>query len=71
MIPESENGKPLLAQPRISFCIIIALLGVVSAIELDNYFLCHAGKVDDVIPQWLLPTKLETVKLPTSDPAPK
>jgi len=71
MIPESQNYKSLLVQPSIPFPIIIALFRVLAAIDLDNYFLCQANKVDDVIPQRLLPTKLEFIKLPHSDPAPK
>ena len=71
MIPESKNDKSLLAQPIIPLPIIVMLIGMLSAVDLDNNSLLQTDKVDDVDSDWLLPAKLETVELPHSDATPE
>jgi len=71
MIPESENGKSLVAQPCIPFGVIVTLFRVLAAIEFDNDSLLQADKVDDVAPQRLLAAELAAFNLPHSDPMPK
>jgi hypothetical protein len=71
VIPKPKYSKGLSSQSILAFAIIVGLLSVLSTIDLDHDPLLQTCKVDDVVSQRLLPTKLVTTELPQAKMAPQ
>jgi hypothetical protein len=71
-IPESpQNDEILSTQPSISFFIVVFLIRMLAAVDLDNQPSFETNKICNIISQWLLPAKLEPTNLPKPKPLPK
>src|SRR5882762_4808613 len=57
-IPEAQHVKPSCSQPSVAAA-IIAALGMLATVELDDQLALEADEVDDVMTELLLPPKLE------------
>ena len=70
-IPETDNLKTLALQKGRACAILLDLLGVLSAVELDDKPMLPAAKVSDVRTDGLLPTELGSCNLQIAQSCPE
>ncbi len=71
VIPKPEHPKPGLVQRHVPSLILRSCLNVLTAIHLNNKLRSKANEVEDVISIRMLPSKLESIDLPSSQVAPE
>lgn len=71
VVPESQNDETLSAQPSIALFIVLLLLSMLSAINLDNQSPLQTHEIDDLPAQRLLTAEFTTLDLPVAKPLPK
>jgi hypothetical protein len=60
VIPETQHRITLTAQPRIPILVVVHLLGMLAAIELDYQPLLQTHKIHNVAAHWFLPPEFQT-----------
>jgi hypothetical protein len=63
IIPEAQNLPTLFLQEGSPPFVIVNLFLMLTAIDLDHYFLLNAGKISDVLPYGVLAAETVAVKL--------
>jgi hypothetical protein len=63
VIPEPQYNETLVAQPSITRLIVCSGLTVLSAVQLNRYFLFQADKVENVWPNWPLSAESSAIQL--------
>ena len=63
VIPEPQHNETLVAQPSITRLIVCSGLTVLSAVQLNRYFLFQADKVENVWPNWPLSAESGAIQL--------
>jgi hypothetical protein len=71
VIPEPQDNETLIPQPSIPLGIIIGLLSMLPAVQLDDQPFFQTDKIDNVLSQWLLATEFETLDLPKTKFSPE
>jgi len=71
MIPESQHFEALCHQPSITINIVLLLLCMMSAIQLDYEFLFQTDEIHEEWSNRTLPAKLMTIHLAHSQMAPE
>ena len=64
IIPESQNTKSVLSQIARPFFIGVRILGMLPAVQFNDYFVLDAAEVRNKGPNRMLPPKLRPAKLP-------
>jgi hypothetical protein len=66
MIPDPNQGVTSAPDKLCSAIILIQLVGVLRTVELDNKLRLETKEVSDEWSDWMLPTELESLKLPAA-----
>jgi hypothetical protein len=71
VIPEAQNKKTVRFKIGRSFCIVIAVFGMLSAIEFDNQPCRLAAKIHDIRLDRHLPTKFQSIQAAVAQAKPQ
>ena len=67
MVPKAKHRVPLTSQPRIPDRILIFRIGMLSTIDLNNYFLFETDEIKNVSSDRLLSSEFHPIKLLASE----
>ena len=70
-IGEAQHAKSIGCEPRIARSVVLHLLRVLRAVNLDDESLLSAPEVDDVGSEWHLPPELVAFEAPLSERPPE
>ncbi len=71
IVPKSEHAETSRLQYLRAILVILCPLSMLSPIYLDDQSIFQADKIEDIITEWMLTTKFQTVNFATSQIIPQ